>query len=424
MPKWEKMRCSKCGRERRENEFFKLKTGERFDICKSCLTMNIDNRKPETFLWILEKFDVPYVERIWVEMTNETYLRDPAKFGPASVIGKYIRSMNMHQYKDYGFADSDKINNEHKREREIAQQALSQKNLEMLKWQLEQGLITQGEYDLRTDSVDNITTLQTFNDLIIPDDAANDSEDPQEPIAAHEQPTDSSSLGFIPDFQEERSRAIESELTDEDIKYLTLKWGTFYQISEMVKMEELFQKYASEYEMNVDREEVLEKLCKVSLKMDNALDMDDFAGYQRLSQTFDQMRKSAKFTEAQNKEEQTRDLDSIGELVNFIEREGGIIPQFENNEEYPQDKIDYTIKDMQRYVTRLVKEELGLGDLIESYIERLEKNKQDSMEDILNEDFRDDAEKAEAEPRQKTFQEIYLEEINPESIRLADGDYL
>lgn len=422
MPKWEKMRCSKCGRERRENEFFKLKTGERFDICKSCLTMNIDNRKPETFLWILEKFDVPYVERIWVEMTNETYLRDPAKFGPASVIGKYIRSMNMHQYKDYGFADSDKINNEHKREREIAQQALSQKNLEMLKWQLEQGLITQGEYDLRTDSVDNITTLQTFNDLIIPDDAANDSENPQEPIAA--QPTDSSSLGFIPDFQEERSRAIESELTDEDIKYLTLKWGTFYKISEMVKMEELFQKYASEYEMNVDREEVLEKLCKVSLKMDNALDMDDFAGYQRLSQTFDQMRKSAKFTEAQNKEEQTRDLDSIGELVNFVEREGGIIPQFENDEEYPQDKIDYTIKDMQRYVTRLVKEELGLGDLIESYIERLEKNKQDSMEDILNEDFRDDAEKAEAEPRQKTFQEIYLEEINPESIRLADGDYL
>lgn len=422
MPKWEKMRCSKCGRERRENEFFKLKTGERFDICKSCLTMNIDNRKPETFLWILEKFNVPYVERIWVEMTNETYLRDPAKFGPASVIGKYIRSMNMHQYKDYGFADSDKINNEHKREREIAQQALSQKNLEMLKWQLEQGLITQGEYDLRTDSVDNITTLQTFNDLIIPDDAANDSEDSQEPIAA--QPTDSSSLGFIPDFQEERSRAIESELTDEDIKYLTLKWGTFYKISEMVKMEELFQKYASEYEMNVDREEVLEKLCKVSLKMDNALDMDDFAGYQRLSQTFDQMRKSAKFTEAQNKEEQTRDLDSIGELVNFVEREGGIIPQFENDEEYPQDKIDYTIKDMQRYVTRLVKEELGLGDLIESYIERLEKNKQDSMEDILNEDFRDDAEKAEAEPRQKTFQEIYLEEINPESIRLADGDYL
>ena len=422
MPKWEKMRCSKCGRERRENEFFKLKTGERFDICKSCLTMNIDNRKPETFLWILEKFDVPYVERIWVEMTNETYLRDPAKFGPASVIGKYIRSMNMHQYKDYGFADSDKINNEHKREREIAQQALSQKNLEMLKWQLEQGLITQGEYDLRTDSVDNITTLQTFNDLIIPDDAANDSEDPQESTAA--QPTDSSSLGFIPDFQEERSRAIESELTDEDIKYLTLKWGTFYKISEMVKMEELFQKYASEYEMNVDREEVLEKLCKVSLKMDNALDMDDFAGYQRLSQTFDQMRKSAKFTEAQNKEEQTRDLDSIGELVNFVEREGGIIPQFENDEEYPQDKIDYTIKDMQRYVTRLVKEELGLGDLIESYIERLEKNKQDSMEDILNEDFRDDAEKAEAEPRQKTFQEIYLEEINPESIRLADGDYL
>ena len=42
--------CSKCGRELKETEFFKMKTGNRCDLCKDCLTQYIDNRKPSTFL--------------------------------------------------------------------------------------------------------------------------------------------------------------------------------------------------------------------------------------------------------------------------------------------------------------------------------------------------------------------------------------
>jgi len=34
-------------------------------MCKDCLTMHVDNFNPETFTWILEKADFPYVPAEW-----------------------------------------------------------------------------------------------------------------------------------------------------------------------------------------------------------------------------------------------------------------------------------------------------------------------------------------------------------------------
>ena len=59
----EKLVCDKCGRLRNETEFFKYKTGERCEMCKDCLTQYIDNRDTSTFLCILEKFNIPYIEK-------------------------------------------------------------------------------------------------------------------------------------------------------------------------------------------------------------------------------------------------------------------------------------------------------------------------------------------------------------------------
>lgn len=147
-------------------------------------------------------------------------------------------------------------------------------------------------------------------------------------------------------------------------------------------METTYNKYAQEYDLNVDREEVLKKMCKTSLKMDEALDAGDVTGYKNLAAVFDQLRKSGKFTEAQNKEDRQQVLSSIGELVALCEQEGGIIhalPQYDPDQ-YPQDKIDFTLKDLKSYTYSLVSNELGLGDLIESYIEKLEQAEGDSVD--------------------------------------------
>ena len=140
-------------------------------------------------------------------------------------------------------------------------------------------------------------------------------------------------------------------------------------------METMYSKYAQEYELNTDREEVLKQICKTSLKMNECLDVGDLTGYKNLATVFVLLLKGGKFTEAQNKEDRQQVLSSIGELVQLCEQEGGIIPnlpQFDPDQ-YPQDKIDFTIKDLKAYNYALVSEELGLGDLIESYIEKLEK---------------------------------------------------
>ena len=156
----------------------------------------------------------------------------------------------------------------------------------------------------------------------------------------------------------------------------------------------MYRKYSSEYDLNADREEVLKKMCKTSLKMDAALDAGSITEYKNLATVFDQLRKSGKFTEAQNKEDRQAVLSSIGELVALCEQEGDLIknlPQFDPDE-YPQDKIDFTLKDLKAYTYSLVTNELGLGDLIESYIEKLENAEKNSTD--INEGLITSAEEA------------------------------
>lgn len=388
--------CSKCGKSKRDVEFFKMKNGDRCDMCKDCLTMHIDNRKPDTFMWILEKFDVPYIEKMWITQTNKIYMKDPKKFGPKSVIGTYIRIMNMSQYSEYTFADSDRLNFENEkndREAEARRQAAGKNEewIEELKHKYETGQISKAEYD----------TLSPETEALVDPNA-----DFIQPVEVDEE-------------------AIRKELTDEDYKYLSLKWGILYKPSEWVAMETLYQKYVSEYDINVDREETLKKICKTSLKMDQALDVGDMQAFKSLSSVYDQLRKSAKFTEAQNKEEEVRELDSIGELVAFVEREGGIIPKFEDPIEYPKDKVDFTIKDMQNYVNRLVKEELGLTDIIESFIQKMEKQKTESLEDIMQNSFNEKKEEDESLSLEdsRSFMDFYEEEVMKEAMLLEEyGD--
>lgn len=361
--------CTKCGRTLKETEFFKMKTGNRYELCKDCLCQYIDNRKPETFKWILEAFDVPYIEKKWMQMTNDKYKKDPGKFGPKSVIGTYLRTMNMTQYKDLHYEDSDDVN-QLPAERKAIDVPTDEEYEQKLLDQLNSGVISETQYNTLTRT--NTKTQSNIDEngfLIGLEDAKPIEDQPSEP---QEQ---------APQYQFDSSYWTD-QLDDNDIDYLMLKWGTMYTPEQWIKMETMYNKYSQEYDLNVDREEVLKKMCKTSLKMDEALDAGDVTGYKNLATVFDQLRKSGKFTEAQNKEDRQQVLSSIGELVALCEQEGGIIPALPqyDPDQYPQDKIDFTLRDLKAYTYSLVSNELGLGDLIESYIEKLEKSEEDSTD--------------------------------------------
>lgn len=370
--------CNKCGRTLKETEFFKMKTGNRYDLCKDCLCQYIDNRKPDTFKWILEAFDVPYIEKKWTQLTNERYKKDPGKFGPKSVIGLYLRTMNMTQYRDLHYEDSDDLNqftNPANTVTDAEQEALDQQYEENLLKQLEEGKISETQYNTLTKTNNKHESEVDENGFLIELEKLNIPDPTEEETKTEESQEQAPQYHFDPNYWTD-------QLEDDDINYLMLKWGTMYTPEQWVKMETMYNKYSQEYDLNVDREEVLKKMCKTSLKMDEALDAGDVTGYKNLATVFDQLRKSGKFTEAQNKEDRQQVLSSIGELVALCEQEGGIIPALPqyDPDQYPQDKIDFTLRDLKAYTYSLVSNELGLGDLIESYIEKLEKSEEDSVD--------------------------------------------
>lgn len=355
-----KIICKKCGRERAATKFFKKKTKERIDICVDCLTMYIDNYDYTTFSWILEMFDIPYIKNVWIKMANDIYLKNPAKFSNRSVIGKYIRTMNMKQYADYCFADSDKLNMAQEMAKERREATVDKDYVLQLQKELEEGKISKAQYD-----------------TLSPETPSSIDKEEEEFIALKEE-------AIKPIQQGADEGEIRKQLTDEEYQYLLMKWGYLYQPSQLVQMEKLYNKYANEYELNVDREDTLKKICKTSLKMDEALDVGDTQSYQKLASVYDQLRKAGKFTEVQNKEEQERYLDSVGELVVLCEREGGPIKEFVDPDEYPQDKVDFTIKDLKSYNYNLATNELNLSDLIQTYIDKLDKAEQSGNDIDLN----------------------------------------
>ena len=161
----------------------------------------------------------------------------------------------------------------------------------------------------------------------------------------------------------------------------------------------------------------MQMICKTYLKMNQAIDCGDVSGYNTLSRVYDTLRKSAKFTAAQNKEAKNDYVDSVGELVAICEREG-FIPRYATD--IPQDKVDITLKDMNNYVRKLVTQDLGFGQQIEDSIKKLQIQKEMREQE---DDFDFDEDEVDG-LKDKDYEE-YFEEIQEQKqkdIKIMYGD--
>ena len=407
--------CKQCGRTLQYSEFYTKKTGgEIYPVCKNCITQNMDVTKRTTFDWFLKEMDVPFIKNYWLALCKRLYMRDSERFSPKAVLGTYYRTMKMKDYSPFGYADSAKASYEYDKKNgfvsmlppekkkaleetmndESAPQEAREEAAEILR-------SANKEYDA-DDKAENLDFIN-FDDTTVemrkrqfssPDERRrmqiqrkineeyakavdNINAEISAQIIGNKKMVSSTIVSALQpeadvDAALQQEKSISDELTQDDIRMLSIKWGEDYRPSEWLRLEEMYRKYTSEFEMNVDREEVLKKMCKTSLKMDQALDEGNIQDYVKLQSAFDSLRKSGKFTEAQNKDKQEKYLDSIGELVAAVEKQGGIIPQFDYQFETTQDKVDFTLKDMQSYTYNLVRNEMGLGNLIETYIQKLD----------------------------------------------------
>ena len=162
-----------------------------------------------------------------------------------------------------------------------------------------------------------------------------------------------------------------AELTSEDKLYLATKWGQLYTPTEWVALEQLYKEFMNSFDIQgAARIDTLKMICKTSLKMNNAIDSGDIDTYQKLSKVYDAMMKSAKFTEAQRKEEKTGDFDSVGQIVYFAEKYKGKIPRYDVSKFY--DGIDEKMDNLKRYNKDLISNDTALSQMIENYIMRRE----------------------------------------------------
>lgn len=392
-----KYRCDVCGREREARYFWKRRDGSLSNVCVTCMMQDVDIKKPETFIPILKELDRPYIETLWVQIARKQYQKDPDRFNAQKVLGNYIKSMSLMSYRDYGFNDSLKFAEEAKQAHELKrkrQEALErEKKIPNEKNKTEKALTKQVDPAQLGQEVDEVLQepVAPKPEVEFVDIPQTKRYRPQNNKRLEQRPVQEASLmphGLIdPELTSIDEQEILNNLTRNEIQELAIKWGENYAPSEWLKMEEMYQRYAQEFELNVDRDEALRNLCKTTIKLNQAIDAGDASTASKFASISDQLRKSGAFTEAQKKEEKKDYVSSIGELVSEVERLGGIIPRFDYKYEVEPDKVDVTLRDNQAYLLNLVKNEMGLGDIIESYIQKLDAAEQNKTTESLGADL-------------------------------------
>lgn len=350
--------CEKCNRTMNGTEFYssnnleKYPNDGKFPVCKKCMTMHVDNWNPDTYLWILQEADVPYVPDEWNKLM-EKYGRDPQSMTGMTILGRYLSKMKLKQFKDYRWKDT-----------EFLQQMANNK--------LEQTMKRQG-YDAQ-----QIATAIEKSSIAIPEGEL------KEPVYAPppNAPTE--------DYFAQQSGEVEQELdlTDEDRTYLRLKWGKTYKPEEWVKLEQLYEEMMASYDIQgAGHKDTLKLICKTSLKANQLIDIGDIEGFQKMSKVYDSLMKSGKFTAAQNKAELGEFVDSIGELIELCEKEGYIERYYV---EQPHDKVDLTIQDMQRYTRTLIEDETNISTMVEKALRENAKEDEEKAKNAES-DIVDDA---------------------------------
>ena len=389
--------CEKCNRTMNADQFYGSNNTSKYPEgklhkCKKCATMHVDNFNPDTYLWILQECDVPYVPEEWNKLLT-SYGKDRSKLTGTTIVGRYLSKMKLKQFRDYRWKDT-----------EFLQEVANKRIEETMKRQgyeaaeIAQALATasvpipQGEIEIPVyqDTADN-PFLSSGDDYFAEQSGGQDD--------------------FVDD------------LTEEDRTYLRLKWGKTYKPEEWIRLEQLYEEMMQSYDIQgAGHIDTLKLVCKTSLKANQLIDIGDIEGFQKMSKVYDSLMKSGKFTAAQNKAESGEFIDSIGELVALCERDG-FIPRYYIDE--PNDKVDRTLQDLQSYTRDLINEETNLSSMIEHALREIEKDKENEAK-LESDDGSEDEDAFEASLFEDNAEKVLHDEdftaFNDFEDELADDD--
>ena len=388
--------CEKCDKTMLADQFYGTNNLEKYPDgklrqCKKCMSMHVDNFNPDTYLWILQECDVPYIPEEWNKLLA-SYGKDRSKLTGLSILGRYLSKMKLKQFRDYRWEHTEHL-------QEVANKKM--------------------EETMKRQGYDAVEIHQAISQATVPI--------PQ----VVEQPKFEDNNPFLATGNEDYFAEMNGgsaaddfvdDLTEEDKTYLRLKWGKTYKPEEWVRLEQLYEEMMASYDIQgAGHIDTLKLVCKTSLKANQLIDIGDIEGFQKMSKVYDSLMKSGKFTAQQNKAETGDFVDSIGELIELCEKQGYIERYYI---ESPKDRVDLTIADMQRYTKTLVEEETNLSIMVEKALRDIEKEDEanaENTEDMIIDDIDlslEDLERTLKDQDYVDFQEFLDEEAE------ADSDYL
>lgn len=258
--------CKKCNRTMNGDQFYtsnnleKYQNGGKLDQCKKCLTMHVDNFNPDTYLWILQEIDVPYIPDEWNKLLA-SYAKDKSKLTGMTILGRYLSKMKLKQHKEYRWKDSEYLQElaNHKIEQTMKKSGYDQQQIDEViskaTFSLPEGLLQEPEVQLPAEpAYEDYFAIQ-----------AGESDD---------------------DF----------DLSEEDRTYLRLKWGKTYKAEEWIRLEQLYEDMMNSYDIQVAGHiDTLKMVCKTSLKANQLLDIGDIEGAQKMVKMYNELMKSGKF---------------------------------------------------------------------------------------------------------------------------------
>lgn len=368
------LHCPKCGHTKADTNFYTYPNGSKCELCKDCLTMHVDAWQEDSYVWLMEKFDIPYMPQEWSGLRDREFKKildkikvdEPKNTNPnqaayerfkhGTVFGKYLGKMKLNQYNKFHWADTERLQQEYNEKNKLNIE--NQKKLEEdIKGQFERGEITEAQY-MTYKMVEAPTySFEPPEGQFVP---VADTNDPYFPV--NDNPFEKIDL---PD--------VGLELTDEDKRFLAMRWGRLYTAADWVYLDNKYDAFKEAFGIqdgDAGRLDTLVQVCKLSLKMNQALDSGDIESYSKMARAYDSHMKSAKFTEAQNKEEKSGDFDSIGQIVLLCEREKGSMAR--PKLDYDVDIVDTVIKELKEYNRNLIMSDTAVFKQIEEYIKKRE----------------------------------------------------
>lgn len=388
--------CEKCNKTMLADQFYGTNNLDKYPDgklrqCKKCMSMHVDNFNPDTYLWILQECDVPYIPEEWNKLLA-SYGKDRSKLTGLSILGRYLSKMKLKQFRDYRWEHTEHL-------QEVANKKM--------------------EETMKRQGYDAVEIHQAISQATVPipqvvEQPKFEENNPFLATGNEDYFADMNGGSAADDFVD--------DLTEEDKTYLRLKWGKTYKPEEWVRLEQLYEEMMASYDIQgAGHIDTLKLVCKTSLKANQLIDIGDIEGFQKMSKVYDSLMKSGKFTAQQNKAETGDFVDSIGELIELCEKQGYIERYYI---ESPKDRVDLTIADMQRYTKTLVEEETNLSIMVEKALRDIEKEDEanaENTEDMIIDDIDlslEDLEKTLKDQDYVDFQEFLDEEAE------ADSDYL